>query len=255
MELIFIGTGSGKTSLTRNHSALLFRDSSSNILIDAGDGISKSLLIHGIEFNKITDIIFSHYHSDHLAGLPSLLTQMIIGNRKKTLNLYTHEDLVNPLKLFIQTSFIFLETLNFKVRINGFKFRDEMGVSEGLKFVAKQNSHITNKHNLSGNGLNFISSSFLFLIRKNKIIYTSDIGNSNDLFLFKETEPDTLITESTHIAFSKIEEAELILSPNKTYLTHIEVEQQVSNWWTNLTENKKNRFVIAEDGMRVDYKL
>ncbi|MCB9257926.1 MAG: hypothetical protein H6612_01130 [Ignavibacteriales bacterium] len=58
MELIFIGTSSGRTSLTKFHSSLLFKINSKNILIDSGDGISKALLNQKISANKITDIIF-----------------------------------------------------------------------------------------------------------------------------------------------------------------------------------------------------
>ena len=100
MKLKFIGTSSGQTSLNRNHSSLFFQLGSTNILIDAGDGISKALLHQNVDHSLIDKIIISHFHSDHLAGLPSLLTQMIIAKRRKAIEIYTHKSLLKTLEKF-----------------------------------------------------------------------------------------------------------------------------------------------------------
>jgi len=115
MELIFIGTGSGRTSLNRFHSSLLFKDGSQKILVDCGDGISRALLTQNISVNLISDIIITHYHSDHLAGLTSLITQMIIQSRKSELNIFTHIELVDTLNLFMQTNYIFKYIFDFSL--------------------------------------------------------------------------------------------------------------------------------------------
>lgn len=251
MELIFVGTSSGKTSLTRFHSSLLFKTNSSNILIDAGDGISKALLNQHITFNSISDIVLSHYHSDHLAGLTSLLTQMIINNRTEALKIYTHSELIKPLNSFLQTNFLFLKTLNFEVKIIGFNFNHQIILGESFKFTAKQNSHITNKHGLNIVDLAFLSSSFLFQIKDHNIIYTSDIGSSNDLYLFNEYVSDIFITETTHVTLEQIEDAVTILKPKITYLTHIDDELKLKGWFEKLPADKSKIIIIAEDGIKL----
>ncbi|MCW8849960.1 MAG: MBL fold metallo-hydrolase, partial [Melioribacteraceae bacterium] len=224
MELVFIGTGSGRTSLKRHHSSFCFVDQRKVVLIDVGDGICKALLSQSIDFNSITDIIISHYHSDHLAGLPSLLTQMIIQKRTAKLNIFTHSNLVNSLKIFLNISSIFLEKLNFDVEIVPFEFDKPITLSNNITVSAKQNSHVSNKHNLSIDNINFISSSFLFEYGKKKIVYTSDIGNYEDLFLFQDYNADFFITESTHVPLEKMDDAITILNPDQVYLTHIDNE-------------------------------
>ena len=54
MQLTFIGTGSGRTSIDRFHSSLLFTVNDKNILIDAGDSISRAMLKQKylIQFNN-----------------------------------------------------------------------------------------------------------------------------------------------------------------------------------------------------------
>lgn len=251
MELLFIGSGSGKSSLDRLHSSLLFNIHNKKILIDAGDGISKALLINNISFNSVTDIIFSHYHSDHLAGLPSLITQMIIGNRTQPLVIHTQKRLVKSLISFLNISYLFLDKLKFSVQINGFNFDEEIKILNDFKFVAKQNSHIVNKHNIVDDQIEFISSSFCFEAGNQNIIYTSDVGHINDLYLFQDIPHDIFITETTHIALTKIEDADTILAPNKIYLTHIEDEIKLNKWYEKISPQKKEKIIIAEDGMRV----
>ncbi len=252
MKLNFIGTGSGRTSLDRFHSSLLFKVNDNNILIDTGDSISRALLKQGIPFNSITDIIFTHYHSDHLAGLPSLLTQMIIENRTEPLNIYTHSDLKQSLIRFLEISNIFIETLKFSIEIIPFNFGEDLEVTTGFNFSAKQNIHITNKHNIQDEKVKFISSSFLFSVGNKKIIYTSDIGHADDLYLFQEVEPDILITETTHLTFTEIENAAVIVNPDKLYLTHIDSETELKDWYNNLSDKEREKSLIAFDGMILD---
>ena len=252
MQLNFIGTGSGRTSIDRFHSSLLFTAHDKNILIDAGDSISRAMLKQKISFNSITDIIFTHYHSDHLAGLPSLLTQMIIQGRSESLKIYTHSDLKNSLIRFLQISNIFIDMLSFTVEIISFDFDNELEVTTGFKFLAKQNSHITNKHKLNDEEVKFISSSFLFNVGNKKIIYTSDVGSSEDLYLFNNIQPDIFITETTHLSFSDIQNAAIILNPKKLYLTHIDNETELKNWYDNFSEKEREKILIAFDGMIVE---
>ncbi len=251
MELIFIGTSSGRTSLNRFHSSLLFHDSKNSILVDTGDGISKALLTQNISVNSISHIILSHYHSDHLAGLPSLLTQMIIEDRTTPIKIYTHQDLKKTLNSFLQFSFIFTNKLKFDVEIIGYDFSSKMNITQSFNFSAKQNSHIKNKYEIENAEINFISSSFLFSVNNNKVVYTSDIAEYDDLFLFNEVEPNIFITEATHIPLNKIEDAITILNPKQTYLTHIDNEEEISDWYDQLSLHQKDRIKIAVDEMRM----
>ena len=112
MELTFIGTGSGKTNLNRYHTSLLIQSGNHNVLIDAGDGISRALLSSGINFETINSILISHYHADHFGGLSALITQMILINRTNTLQIFTHKDLVEPLITYLKFCYIFVDHLS-----------------------------------------------------------------------------------------------------------------------------------------------
>ena len=88
MKIKFIGTGSGKTSLNQFHSSLLLISKNYNLLVDAGDGISRALLFNEIEFNIIDGILLTHLHPDHFSGLATLIVQMKMMKRKNSLDIF-----------------------------------------------------------------------------------------------------------------------------------------------------------------------
>lgn len=251
MKLTFIGTGSGKTRTDRFHSSLLFSVDGFNLLIDAGDGISKALLFAKVDFNSIDAVLFSHYHADHFGGIASLFTQMKLTGRTEKLKFYTHKSLVKPLIGFLNSTYLFFETAGFEVEINGFEFDKEFEITSNLTVIARQNNHIKNSHGVSTENISFVSSSFLFAVGNKKICYTSDIGMPEDLLLFKNEKIDWLITETTHVATGSIQSAIEKLNPVKIFLTHIEEEDEtdLKNWVRKLNEDK---LVLAEDRMEVN---
>lgn len=251
MKLMFIGTGSGQTSLKRNHSSILIKHNNHNLLIDCGDGTAKALMQRGVSFKSVDSILFSHYHADHFAGIASLITQMKLCNRENLLTLFTHNNLVEPLDNFIKYSYMFKKALGFDISLTPFDFNKEVKIIDDLSFTAKQNTHITNKHNVDDyDESKFVSSSFLLKTRDEEVVYTSDIGNKDDLFLFKDIPPEIFITETTHINFDWLLDVEKIIKPGKIILTHIsdEDEFRIENWCRNLPLEYHKKILVAEDG-------
>lgn len=76
MELTILGTSSMVPTKDRNHSAVLLSYKSEGILIDCGEGTQRQIRKAGISPGKITKILISHWHGDHVFGLPGLLQTM-----------------------------------------------------------------------------------------------------------------------------------------------------------------------------------
>ena len=62
--------------------SLMMRIGGSNILIDCGEGTQIAIKEKGWSPNPIDVICFTHYHADHISGLPGLL--LSIGNSDRT---------------------------------------------------------------------------------------------------------------------------------------------------------------------------
>lgn len=82
LDLCLLGTG-GMLPLPRRWlTALMLRYNGSTMLIDCGEGTQVAIKEKGWSFNPIDVICFTHYHADHISGLPGLLLTM--GNTDRT---------------------------------------------------------------------------------------------------------------------------------------------------------------------------
>ncbi len=75
-EIVFLGTGCMQPTKTRNHAGVLFSHGKENILFDCGEGIQRQMRIASIKPARITRLLISHWHGDHVFGIPGLLSSM-----------------------------------------------------------------------------------------------------------------------------------------------------------------------------------
>ena len=88
MEIIFLGTSSAVHSYTRNHPAIILKAFGETMLFDCGEGTQRQLIFAKVSPMKISKIFLSHYHGDHILGLPGLLQSMNFREREKKLTIY-----------------------------------------------------------------------------------------------------------------------------------------------------------------------
>lgn len=82
LDVCLLGTGGMMPLPYRWLTSLLTRCDGSNILIDCGEGTQIALKQRGWSPKPIDIICFTHYHADHISGLPGLLLTM--GNAERT---------------------------------------------------------------------------------------------------------------------------------------------------------------------------
>jgi len=222
VKITFVGTGSGKTSLNQFHSSLLISSDTYNLLIDAGDGISRALLFNEINFNTIDGIIITHFHPDHFSGLPSLIFQMKITNRKKPLDIFIYPSFKNVVIDFLLRSYIFPERNKFKIQYKIFNNNELVKIENNFSFIARENSHLSKlrKYESIYPSISLYSGSMLFESENKKIIYTSDISSVEDIFLFKEFSSDLFISEANHLEPALLVKVVSKIETQKIFLTH-----------------------------------
>ena len=82
LDVCLLGSGGMMPLPYRWLTALMTRYNGSQLLIDCGEGTQIALKEKGWSFKPIDVICFTHYHGDHISGLPGLLLTM--GNAERT---------------------------------------------------------------------------------------------------------------------------------------------------------------------------
>lgn len=91
MVVTLLGTGSPEPRLDRFSASTLVQVAGKNLLFDVGRGASMRLTQIGVSLGKIDAVFLTHYHSDHVVGLPDLwLTGWLppYGARQMPLRVY-----------------------------------------------------------------------------------------------------------------------------------------------------------------------
>jgi ribonuclease Z len=142
----------------RNHSGILVRYRDEGILFDCGEGIQRQLRIAGISPTKITRIIISHWHGDHVLGIPGLIQSLAANHYNRTLEIYgpvgTKDFMKKILNAFICEDKIslnvtdisskkVLETEHFKIESKKLKHSAE---TLGYCFIEKDKPKINTRY-------------------------------------------------------------------------------------------------------------
>jgi ribonuclease BN (tRNA processing enzyme) len=105
-KLLVLGSAAGFPSPGNGYSSCLWRTDTAEVLIDAGEPCSRSLVEHGLYPSTLDAVFLSHGHADHTGGLPMLIQTAIILKRSKPLTLVMPAELVAPLHAWLEATYI-----------------------------------------------------------------------------------------------------------------------------------------------------
>jgi ribonuclease Z len=100
IEVIFLGTGGSAPSAARAPSATVVRREGEVLLVDCGEGSQRQLLRSTLGLTEIDAILFTHFHADHVLGLPGLLKTYDLQGRQHPLELIGPTGLGDLMRVF-----------------------------------------------------------------------------------------------------------------------------------------------------------
>ena len=129
LDVCLLGTGGMMPLPKRWLTALMTRLNGSSLLIDCGEGTQIAIREKGWSFHDIDTICFTHYHGDHISGLPGLLLSMGNADRTEPVTLIGPKGLdrvVGSLRVIapelpFELKFIEVTETTRKIQVNGYE--------------------------------------------------------------------------------------------------------------------------------------
>ncbi|SFB21438.1 RNAse Z [Acetitomaculum ruminis DSM 5522] len=131
LEVCLLGTGGMMPLPDRYLTALMTRYNGSSLVIDCGEGTQMAIKSCCWNFKPIDVICFTHFHADHISGLPGLL--LTIGNAERTepitfIGPKGLENVVNSLRVIapdlpFPIKFIELTKNEEEIKIHGYRIK------------------------------------------------------------------------------------------------------------------------------------
>lgn len=137
IDIALLGTGGMMPLPRRWLTSLLLRYNGSSLLIDSGEGTQIALREVGWSFKPIDTILLTHFHADHISGLPGLFLTM--GNADRT----EPVTVVGPkgIDRVIAAVRVMAPELPFEIRCRTLEEKEVSFEASGLKITAFRVSH------------------------------------------------------------------------------------------------------------------
>src|SRR3989440_2651873 len=87
LDVLFVGTAGSAPTARRALPATLVRRGGERLLFDCGEGTQRQLL-RSIGLVDLEEVFLTHFHADHLLGLPGMLKTFGLRGRETPLTIY-----------------------------------------------------------------------------------------------------------------------------------------------------------------------
>ena len=237
LDVCLLGTGGMMPLPYRWLTSLMMRYNGTSILIDCGEGTQIAMKEKGWSPKPIDIMCFTHYHADHISGLPGMLLTMGNAERKEPLLMIGPKGLqktVNALRtiapeLPFEIQFLEITEINQTFEFEGFRIEafkvnhnvpcygynmviDRIGKFQLEKALALEIprecwSHLQKGETLERDGRIFTPDMVLGEPRKGlKVTYCTD-SRPTDNIVEHATEADLFICEGMYGEPDKLEKA------------------------------------------------
>lgn len=87
-KVIILGSSNSIPTANHENTHMVVIGEERTVLVDCVSNPILRLEKAGLDFNNLTDLIVTHFHPDHVSGVPLLLMDMWLMGRRKPINIY-----------------------------------------------------------------------------------------------------------------------------------------------------------------------
>ncbi|MHC1625471.1 MAG: ribonuclease Z [Methermicoccaceae archaeon] len=88
LRVTFLGTSGALPTVDRNPSAIILSTDHESLLLDCGEGAQQQMMRSKVGFGKLSSILVTHTHADHILGIPGLLQTLAFFGREDPITIY-----------------------------------------------------------------------------------------------------------------------------------------------------------------------
>jgi ribonuclease Z len=135
LDVLFVGTAGSAPSARRGLPATLLRRGGDRLLFDCGEGTQRQL-VRSTGLVELEEIFITHFHADHVLGLPGMLKTFALRQRERELTVYGPVGL----RALFRTLQPIVGRVPFPVRLEELEPNDELG-RDDYRIAAYANDH------------------------------------------------------------------------------------------------------------------
>jgi ribonuclease Z len=136
LDVLFLGTAGSAPSARRGLPATLVRRGGDRLLFDCGEGTQRQLL-RSIGLIELEEVFLTHFHADHVLGLPGMLKTFGLRQRERPLTVYGPRGLSELFRLLRPV----VGRLPFELELVELEANDELG-RDGYRIAAYATDHV-----------------------------------------------------------------------------------------------------------------
>ena len=136
LDVLFLGTAGSSPSPRRGLPATLLRRGGDRLLVDCGEGTQRQLM-RSVGLIELEDVFITHFHADHVLGLPGILKTFALRQRERPLTIHGPVGLRRLLELLAPI----VGRLTFELRLIELEPNDEVE-RDGYRIAAYATEHV-----------------------------------------------------------------------------------------------------------------
>lgn len=189
-KLIFLGSASAVAFEEHENSYFVLEGKQSSILVDCAANATLRLKKAGINYEDISELVITHFHADHVSGLPNFLMDMWILHRKEGLRIHGSEHSITRVKRLMDL-FDWNEWVNmYPVELNVIPLDEQAEILHTKEFRIKS-SPVEHMIPTLGLRIEYLEESFIcaYSADTNPINQTVRLANGADVLIHEAAGP------------------------------------------------------------------